>query len=212
MKRLIAAMAFLATASFAYPPSMYYGERSQTTKWGIDVGGLFVVPVVSPSGGTDANSSLGLRIAPTVEFPVDGPFSLRGFAGYEFATWGYGFGNSDGSYDDISVRTQFLTFGLAGQLAFAPGGFASLGVSADVPILSEVDDEVDYGDGTGESFDGRFHGDQTAVFLDFGLGYRISPSVGLVVGYRLPLVPYYDQDGFSIGLHQINIGLRFAMR
>jgi hypothetical protein len=171
------------------------------------------MPVLSPSGGTDANTGLGVRIVPTVELPVDGRFSMRGFAGYEFATWGYGLDNADGSYDDISVRSQFLTFGLAGQFAFAPGGgFASLGVSADVPLLSEVDDNVDYGDGTGESFAGRFHGEQTAVFLDLGIGCQIAPSVGLVVGYRLPLVPYYDQGGFSIGLHQIDIGLRFAMR
>jgi hypothetical protein len=217
MKPLTLLLALLATSSFAYQTE--YEQRSQDyspVRFGLEVGGLFTIPVLWPTDGTDSKLGLGLRLVPEVQYSLGDHFYLNGFAGYEFTTWGYRQANpSDGSTDDFSVKSNFLTMGLAGQYNFARrGSFASMGVSTDIPFHSDLTDNVNYGDGTGETLTGRFHDEQTSVFLDFGLGRQISPMVGIVVGYRLPLVPIYDVYNAypsTIDLHQINVNLRFTL-
>lgn len=213
MKRLSLLIALSAMSSFAYQTA--YEERTQDNtpvRFGFDVGGLFTIPVMWPTYGVDTKLGLGLRIVPEFQFALGDHFDLNGFAGYEFTTWGYRQANSDGSTDDFSVKSNFLTLGIAGQYDFARrGSFASLGVSTDIPFRSDLTDDVNYGNGTGETLTGQFHDEQTSMFLDFGLGRQISPRVGIVVGYRLPLVPFYDLGGSTIDLHQINVNLRFSL-
>jgi len=213
MKRISLLLALLATSSFAYQTE--YEQRSQNSspaRFGLEVGGIFTIPVLWPNYGIDTKLGLGLRLVPEVQFSLGDHFDLLGFAGYEFTTWGYRQANSDGSTDDFSVKSNFLTMGLAGQYNFARrGSFASLGISADIPFRSDLTDDVNYGDGTGETLTGQFHDEQTSMFLDFGLGRQISPRVGIVVGYRLPLIPFYDLAGSTIDLHQINVNLRFSL-
>jgi hypothetical protein len=216
MKRLSLLIALAATSSFAYQTE--YEQRSQNyspARFGLEVGGILTLPSIWPSDGTDTKAGLGLRIVPEVEYSIGDQFDLRAFAGYEFTTWGYRQSNTDGTTDDFSVKSNFLTMGLAGQYNFARrGSFASLGVSTDIPFRSDLTDDVNYGDGTGETLTGRFHDEQTSVFLDFGLGRQISPVVAIVVGYRLPLVPFYDVYNAypsTIDLHQINVNLRFTL-
>jgi|GEM_PF-1699730 hypothetical protein len=212
MKRITFLFALLATSSFAYQTPYEQGLQGESpVRFGLDVGGVFTIPVVWPEYGTDTKLGLGLRIVPAIEYAVSDRFDLRAFAGYEFTTWGYRFVNSDGSTDDYSVNTQFLTLGMAGQFNFPRrGSFASLGFSTDIPLHSEATDDFVDATGPGTS-SGRFTGDQPSVFLDFGFGHQISQSVALVIGYRLPLVPYYEADGFTIDLDQINVGLRFTL-
>ncbi|HXP90498.1 MAG TPA: hypothetical protein VN931_06175 [Fibrobacteria bacterium] len=213
MKHMFFLVALVATSSFAYqtPYEQKLQEANSPVRFGLDVGGIFTVPSVWPSDGTDTKLGLGLRVVPAIEYSVGDHFDLRGFAGYEFTTWGYRFLNSDGSLDDYSVNTQFLTFGIAGQYNFTRrGSFASLGFSTDLPLRSEATDNYVDNNGPG-TISGPFHGDQSPVYLDFGLGRQLTESVGLVLGYRLPLVPYYDQGGFTIDLDQFNIGLRFTL-
>jgi hypothetical protein len=213
MKRLPFLLALLATSSFAYQTS--YEERTQgnaPVRFDFDVGGVLAIPSLWPTYGIDTKLGLGVRLVPAVQIALGDHFDLRGFAGYEFTTWGYRQANSDGSTDDFSVKSNFLTMGVAGQYDFARrGSFASLGLSTDIPIRSDLTDDIDYGDGTGETRTGRLHDEQTSLFLDFGLGRQISSSVAFFVGYRLPLVPLYDQAGSTIELHQINVNLRFSL-
>jgi len=216
MKRLYLLIALLATSSFAYQTE--YEQRNQDNgqaRFNLEVGGIFTIPVLWPTYGIDSKLGLGLRLVPEVQIPLGDKFDLLGFAGYEFTTWGYRQANADGSTDDFSVKSNFLTMGLAGQYNFARrGSFASMGVSTDIPFRSDLTDDVNYGNGTGETLTGRFSEEQTSVFLDFGLGRQISPMVGIVVGYRLPLVPFYDvYDAYpsTFDLHQINVNLRFNL-
>jgi len=214
MKPISLLVALLATSSFAYPAA--YDERSQDypppVSFGLEVGGILTMPVLWPSYGVDTKLGLGLRLVPEVQFALGNHFELRGFAGYEFTTWGYRQANSDGTTDDFSVKSNFMTLGLAGQYDFARrGSFASIGISTDIPFRSVLTDDVNYGDGTGETLTGRFQGEQSSMFLDFGLGRQLSPMVGIAVGYRLPLVPFYDNAGSTVDLHQINVNLRFTL-
>jgi len=206
-------VALVATTCFAYQtPYEQSLQAGSPVRFGLDVGGIFTVPSVWPSEGTDTKLGLGLRLAPAIEYSVGEHFDLRGFAGYEFTTWGYRQDNSDGSTDDFSVKSQFLTFGVAGKYDFVRrGSFASLGLSTDLPLTSDLVDQVDFGDGTGETLEGRYHGEQPGVFLDFGLGSQISPLVAILLGYRLPLVPSYDYAGTTVDLHQIDLTFRFTL-
>jgi hypothetical protein len=206
-------VALVATSSFAYD-SQYAQPNApyQWVRYSLDVGGVFTIPTVWPSNGTDSKLGLGVRLVPSVEYSVTERFAMQTFVGYEFTTWGYKFQDATGYKEDVDVKSHFLTIGFAGQFnSNRRQGFVSLGLSGDIPLRSDLVDAVDYGDGTSDSYNGRFHGDQSQLFLDLGFGHQISPALAFVAGYRFPLVPYYDADGLTLNLHQINLGLRFSM-
>ncbi len=213
MNLIFTSIALAATAGFAYPPgSQDSYQQVYQTNFNLEIGGIFTIPRVWPSGGTDSKLGLGLRVLPAAEFPLTDHFLVRGIVGYEFTTWGYQFQDATGYAEDVSVQTHFLALGLAGQYhLIGRPTFVSVGFSADIPLRSDLVDEVNYGDGTLDSYEGRFHGDQTALMLDLGLGHQITPMIALVVGYRFPMTPYYDKDGLILGLHQFNLGLRLSL-
>jgi len=213
MKFLSILVALAATSSFAYEPP--YDQSNPTYQWvrySLDVGGVFTIPTVWPSNGTDSKPGLGVRLVPAMEYSVSDRFAMRTFVGYEFTTWGYQFQDATGYREDVAVKSHFLTLGFAGLFrSNRRQGFFSLGLSGDIPLRSDLVDDVDYGDGTSDSYNGRFHGDQSALFLDLGFGHQITPGLAFVAGYRFPLVPYYDAVGLTLNLHQFDVGLRLGI-
>jgi hypothetical protein len=212
MNRILQVTLVLAMASFAAKGKVAAKSQDSHSAYPtLDVAGAITIPSVWPSDGVDEKIGMGLRVVPAVEMPLGDRFAARFLFGYEFATWGYKY--PEGPFDhDVSVRTQFLTLGFAGQYDLVPmSSWLSLGVSADFPLSSRFSDDIVRDNGDVATDYGRFRGDQTSVFLDMGFGCKVARSVGLVVGYRLPLVPYYDKGETTIDLHQIDVGLRFFL-
>ena len=212
MNRVLPVVAIVAMATFAAKgKSSARSSDDSPAMLTLDASGVFTIPSVWPSDGVDEKLGLGLRLVPAVEVPVGDRVGVRALFGYEFTTWGYKY--PQGVVDhDVSVRTQFLTLGFAGQYDLVPmSSWLSLGVSADFPLSSRLSDDIVRDNGDVATDHGRLRGDQTSVFLDMGFGCKVARSVGLVVGYRLPLVPYYDKAETTIDLHQIDVGLRFFL-
>jgi hypothetical protein len=134
--------------------------------------------------------------------------------GYELTTWGT---KSSGSLlgvtysSDSAILTQFLTFGIAGEVYVVPKvAFVSVGTSVDMPIQSSYTYKHTLL-GASTTTDGDIHGDQNSVFLDLGVGVQVIPSLGVVAGYRLPMVPYYDKNNETNKLQQISLGIRLTL-
>jgi hypothetical protein len=179
-----------------------------------DISGVLTIPDVSPSD-IDTKLGYGVRATPALELTLSDYLAVRASAGYELTTWGtkssvdllgVNVSNSDADY-----TTQFLTVGAAGEFYFVPRqAFVSVGASVDFPLVSSRSDKVTVL-GISTTSDGDVTGDQTSVFLDAGVGFLFTPAIGLVVGYRYPLVAYYDKEGETDKLQQVTVGLRFTL-
>jgi len=180
---------------------------------GADLSGILTFPNNTPSN-VDGKLGFGFRAVPTLELSLSDYLALRGSAGYELTTWGTK-SSSDVlgvSYSsDSSVVTQFLTFGIAGEVYILPNlAFVSVGSSVDIPLHSQYTYKRTLA-GVSTTTDGDITGDQNSVFLDLGAGVQLTPSFGIVASYRLPMVPYYDRNNQTDELRQISLGFRFTL-
>ena len=179
-----------------------------------DVSGVLTIPNVSPSS-VDTKLGYGVRATPALEISLTDYVALRASVGYELTTWGtksstkvlgVTVSNSDADY-----TSQFLTVGGAGEFYFVPKqAFVSLGASADFPLVSSRSDKVTVL-GVSTTTDNDVTGDQASVFLDAGVGFLFTPAIGLVVGYRFPVVPYYDKNDQTDKLQQVSLGIRITL-
>lgn len=199
MKKILPVLALLASSSFALEAN-----------FGADVSGILTMPSSSPSG-IEGKVGFGVRATPAIELFLNDVIAVRGSMGYELTTWGT---KSSGSVlgvgysSDSSIVTQFLTFGIAGEVYLVPRvAFVSLGTSVDMPIQSSYTYKRTLGNAS-VTTDGDITGDQNSVFLDLGAGVQILPSLGVVAAYRLPVVPYYDKNSETNRLHQVSLGIR----
>jgi len=202
MKHVLPILGLLAASSFALEANL-----------GADVSGILTMPSNSPSG-IEGKVGYGVRATPAIELALNGFLAVRGSMGYELTTWGT---KSSGSVlgvgysSDSSIVTQFLTFAVAGEVYVVPKvAFVSLGTSVDMPIKSSYTYKRTLGSSSSTT-EGEITGDQNSVFLDFGAGIQVLPSLGVVAGYRLPMVPYYDRNNETNKLRQVSLGLRFTI-
>jgi len=203
MKRIFLPLALAAIPSFAVGLNLSG-----------DVSGVLTIPDVSPSS-TDTKLGYGVRATPAIELTLTDYVALRASVGYELTTWGTKSSvellGVTVSNSNVDYTTQFLTVGGAGEFYFVPKqAFVSVGASADFPLASRRSDKETVL-GVSTTSEGDVTGDQTSVFLDAGVGFLFTPSIGLVVGYRFPLVAYYDNDGETDKLQQVSVGLRFTL-
>lgn len=202
MKPILPMLALLASSAFPLGANL-----------GADLTGILTFPNNTPSN-IDGQLGYGFRAVPTLEISLDDYLALRGSAGYELTTWGTK-SSSDAvgvSYtNDSSVVSQFLTFGVAGEVYILPGlAFVSVGSSVDIPLHSQYTYKQTLA-GLSTTTRGDITGDQNSVFLDLGAGVQLTPSFGIVGSYRLPMVPYYDRNKETNELRQISLGFRFTL-
>lgn len=202
MKLILPVLALLASSSFALEANL-----------GADLSGILTMPSNSPSG-IEGKVGYGFRAVPAIELSLGGILAVRGSMGYELTTWGT---KSSGSVlgvgysSDSSIVTQFITFGVAGEVYVVPRiAFVSLGTSVDMPIQSSYTYKRTLA-GASVTTNGDITGDQNSVFLDLGAGVQLLPSFGVVAGYRLPMVPYYDQNNETNRLRQVSLGIRLTI-
>ena len=202
MKHILPVLALLASSSFAFEANL-----------GADISGILTMPSNSPSG-IEGKVGYGLRATPAIKLALNDFFAVRGSMGYEVTTWGT---KSSGSVlgvgysSDSSIVTQFITFGVAGEVYVVPRvAFVAVGTSVDMPIKSSYTYKRTLA-GVSSTTDGDITGDQNSVFLDLGAGVQILPSFGVVAGYRLPMVPYYDRNNETNKLRQVSLGIRVAI-
>ena len=202
MKPILPLLALLATSSFALDANL-----------GFDLSGILTMPSNSPSG-IEGKVGFGVRATPAIQLSLNDFLAVRGSMGYELTTWGTKTSGSTIGVDyssDSSIVTQFLTFGIAGELYVVPKvAFLSVGTSVDMPIKSSYTYKRTLA-GASVTTEGDITGDQNSVFLDLGAGVQLSPSLGVVAGYRLPLVPYYDRDNETNKLRQVSLGIRVTI-
>jgi len=202
MKLILPLLALVASSAFPLGANV-----------GADLSGILTFPNNTPSN-IDGKLGFGIRGVPTLELALSDYLALRGTAGYELTTWGT---KSSGdvlgvSYSsDSSVVSQFLTFGVAGEVYILPGlAFVSVGPSVDIPLHSQYTYKRTLA-GLSTTTDGDITGDQNSVFLDLGAGVQLTPSFGIFGAYRLPMVPYYHRNNETNELRQISLGLRFTL-
>ena len=203
MKRILPILALLASSSFALEANV-----------GADLSGIVTMPSNSPNG-LEGKVGYGFRATPAIELALNNFLAVRGSMGYELTTWGT---KSSGSVlgvsysNDSAIVTQFLTFGIAGEVYVVPKvAFVSVGTSVDMPIMSSYTYKHNVAGISLPTTDGDIHGDQNSVFLDLGVGVQVIPSLGVVAGYRLPMVPYYDKNNETNKLQQISLGIRLTL-
>ena len=202
MKSILSLLGLLASSSFALDASL-----------GADISGILTMPSNSPSG-IEGKVGFGMRATPAIGLALNDYLAVRGSMGYELTTWGT---KSSGSVlgvsysSDSSIVTQFITFGIAGEVYLVPKVmFVSLGTSVDMPIKSSYTYKRTLA-GASVTTDGEITGDQNSVFLDLGAGVQLLPSLGVVAGYRLPVVPYYDRNDETNKLRQVSLGIRITI-
>lgn len=202
MKPILPVLALLASSAFPMGANL-----------GADLSGILTFPDNTPSN-IDGKLGFGVRAVPTLELSLNDYLALRGSAGYELTTWGtkssgdvLGVGYSS----DSSVVSQFLTFGVAGEVYILPGlAYVSAGPSVDIPLHSQYTYKQSLA-GVSTTTNGDITGDQNSVFLDLGAGVQLTPSFGIFGAYRLPMVPYYDKNNETNKLRQISLGFRFTL-
>ena len=202
MKHVLPILALLAASS----------SFALDANFGGDLSGIVTMPSNSPDG-LEGKVGYGFRATPAIELSLNNFLAVRGSMGYELTTWGT---KSSGNFlgvswsNDSSIVTQFLTFGIAGEVYVVPKvAFVSVGTSVDMPIKSNY--TYKHVGGINTTTEGDIHGDQNSVFLDLGVGVQIIPSLGVVAGYRLPMVPYYDNNNETNKLQQISLGIRLTI-
>jgi len=202
MKKILPVLALLVSSSFALEANL-----------GADLSGILTMPSNSPSG-IEGKVGYGFRATPAIELSLGGLLAVRGSMGYELTTWGT---KSSGSVlgvgysSDSSIVTQFITFGVAGEIYVVPKiAFVSLGTSVDMPIKSSYSYKRTLA-GASTTTKGEITGDQNSVFLDLGAGFQLLPTFGVVAGYRLPMVPYYDRNNETNKLRQVSLGIRLTI-
>jgi len=197
VKRIAFLLAIAAISSFA-------GDF----KIGADAAGLLSIPSFSGDyKPDDTKLGFGGKIAIAGQYDVNEQFAVRADVGYLLTTWGFKIKDVDEDENgdlvsttrNVDATSHFVTIGV--DAVYKPIAKLQIlaGPSVDIPVAGSYS-----GDGSGD-----ITNDQTAIYIEAGLGYEITPAIAINAKYRFPVTSYIDGDGTEIKIHQVQVGVSY---